>query len=362
MAFYPKTETDLSIEKDRLLNTVTAVFAACGMPDTDAATLAGTLVHSDMRGVHSHGVLRVPDYVGKMTREGVNPAANPKVISQKGGALVVDADNGMGQIGGTFAMDRAISAAREHGLAYAAVRNSNHCGALDWYAMRAAAKGMVGICGTNALPTMAPWGGKDKIVGINPLSVACPAEQENDLVLDFAFGETAHGKIRVYHQKGEPIPEGWAFDEDGFPTTDAGRALTGLIQPIGAHKGIGLGMMVGILSSLLSGAGYGLETGNMVHGPTAGKDGQFYLAIDIAAFVDPAEFRRRIDGIVAQVHGSARRDGVERLYVPGEIEAGFEAHYAAEGITLARTTVEDINAAVDSLGVAASHALPLADE
>lgn len=306
-----------------------------------------------MRGVHSHGVLRVPDYVGKLIREGVDPTGRPSVASRRGGALRIDGGNTMGQIGGTFAMDAAILAARETGIAFAALGNSNHCGAMDWYTMRAARAGMIGLAGTNAIPTMAPLGGTERIVGINPLSAALPGDGP-PFVFDFSFGATAHGKIRVHAQKGAPIPEGWAQDADGNPTTDAEAALTGLILPIGGHKGVALGMIVGMLSSFLSGAGYGVESGTMTDGAFAGRDGQFFIAIDIAAFVDPAEFRRRVHAATAQVHGSVRRAGVHRLLVPGELEAGIEAEHARSGILLSAATLDGIAAAAAALGVDAS--------
>ena len=351
MAIYPKVETDRRIAPADLLDLATRIFAACGMPAADARLLAETLVHSDRRGVHSHGVLRIPDYVGKLTREGVDPRGEPRIVSERGGAIRVDGANTMGQIGGTFAMDRAIAVARGGvGIAFAALGNSNHCGAMDWYTMRASRAGMIGLAGTNALPTMAPVGGTAKVVGINPLSVAMPGDA-GTFVLDLAFGATAHGKIRVYDQKGVAIPEGWAFDEDGRPTTDAARAMRGLIQPIGGHKGVALGMMVGMLSSFLSGAGYGVETGNMVDGPTAGRDGQFFVAIDIAAFLDPAEFRARVDGALDEIHASDRREGVERLFVPGDIEAAFELEYDRDGILLAASTLDDVAAAAGELDV-----------
>ena len=154
---------------------------------------------------------------------------------------------------------------------------------MDYFVRMAIAEDMIGIATTNALPTMAPWGGVEKIVGLNPIGIGIPGGSDGPIVLDVALGATAHGKIRVYHQKGNPIPEGWAFDTDGQPTTDAAAALDGLIQPIGAFKGLGLAVCMGILSSLLSGAGYGTESGNMVDGATPGADGQFYMAINVAA-------------------------------------------------------------------------------
>jgi LDH2 family malate/lactate/ureidoglycolate dehydrogenase len=341
------------VSPDDLHEVVTAIFLACGMSPKDASLLAETLVHADRRGIHSHGVIRVPDYVKKLTAEGVDGRGEPVVVSQLAGAIVVDGANSMGQIGGTFAMDKAIEAARENGIALAALRGSNHCGALDWYTLRAARQGMIGLAGTNALPTMAPWGGIDKIVGINPLSAALPGGRGGPLVLDFAFGATAHGKIRVYHQKGADIPEGWAFDSEGNPTTSTDEALAGLIQPIGGHKGVALGMLIGMLSTLLAGAAYGTELGNMVDGPKPGLDGQFFIAIDVAAFTDLSTFEARVDRIREEVHASRRRAGVERLYAPGELEEEYQLA-SSGGIVLAAETIGDLLVEAERLHVDAA--------
>jgi LDH2 family malate/lactate/ureidoglycolate dehydrogenase len=354
MALYPKSDTDRRVMPDALEKVVDDIFRACGMSEADAGLLTESLVHADVHGVHSHGVLRIPDYVKKLTQDGVDPRGRPRVVSDRGAALVIDGGNSMGQIGGAFAMEKAIDRAAEIGVAFAAVGGSNHCGAMDWYTLMAVRRGMIGIAGTNAIPTMAPWGGLDRIVGINPLSIAFPADRAQPVVLDFAFGATAHGKIRVYHQKGSPIPSSWAFDEDGHPTTDAGKALTGLIQPIGQHKGVALGMAIGMLSTLLSGAGYGTESGTMETGAVVGHDGHFFAAIDIAAFQDLKTVERRVDSIVNQVHGSRRMPGVQRLLVPGEIESEIERDYRLNGILLSGPTVDDIAAAAASLGVDAS--------
>ncbi len=351
MAIYPQNPTDRRVAADDLRRVVSDIFAACRMSGEDSHLLAETLVHADLRGVHSHGTLRVPDYVKKLTKDGVNPRGRPRVVGGRGAAIVIDADNSMGQIAGTFAMRAAIERGREHGIAFAAVRGSNHCGAMDWYTLMAAQADMIGLAGTNALPTMAPWGGVEKIVGINPLSIAFPAQHEKPFVLDFAFGATAHGKIRVYHQKGSPIPEGWAFDTEGRPTTDASTALLGLIQPIGGHKGIGLGMAVGMLSSLLSGAAYGTQSGNMVEGAKVGTDGHFFMAIDLSAFDDVEKVKERLDGIIAEVHQSRRAPDTQRLFVPGEIEADFEEAYARDGILLSQDTMDGITLAAEAFKV-----------
>jgi LDH2 family malate/lactate/ureidoglycolate dehydrogenase len=222
---------------------------------------------------------------------------------------------------------------------------------MDFWAMRALPHGMIGLAGTNALPTMAPWGGLDKIVGMNPLAIAFPAAEEPPLVLDIAFGMTAHGKIRVYQQKGHPIPEGWATDRDGNPTTDPAAAIEGLILPAGGYKGIGLAVMVGMLSTLLSGAGYGLESGNMVDGAYPGKDGQFCAAIRIEAFRPLDEVQARVNKVSREIRGSRRRPDVAQLYPPGRLEAELEKRYASEGIPLNAETLAGIAKAAASLGV-----------
>jgi LDH2 family malate/lactate/ureidoglycolate dehydrogenase len=351
MAEYPDSDKERRIPPSELQAAVAIVFKRCGMNQADAQLLAHSLMRADQRGIHSHGTLRVPDYVDKLTAGGVNPNARPTLASDNGAALVVDACNAMGQIAANFAMSAAIERAHRMHVAIAAVRNSNHCGAMDYWALMALPHNMIGIAATNALPTMAPWGGTEKIVGINPLAIAFPSGSEAPLVLDIAFGATAHGKIRVYHQKGHQIPEGWAFDSAGRPTTDAAAALEGLIQPIGGHKGVGLGIVMGMLSSLLSGACYGTELGNMVEGPKAGQDGHIFMAIDVAAFQPITVVKSRVDNISRQIQTSRRRAGVDRLYPPGLLEAEFEQKYAVEGIPLNNETIAGIRDAARRLGI-----------
>jgi L-2-hydroxycarboxylate dehydrogenase (NAD+) len=352
MAVYPSSERERRIAPADLRSVVTAIFQACAMEEEDAALLAKALVNADQRGIHSHGTLRVGDYVEKLTTGGVNPRGRPSLVSDNGSALVVDAGNAMGQIAADFAMRAAIERARTNHIAAAAVRNSNHCGAMDFWAAMPLQHDMIGIAMTNALPTMAPWGGIEKIIGINPLAVAFPSANEPPILLDIAFGATAHGKIRVYHQKGHDIPEGWAFDESGQPTTNATVALRGLIQPIGGHKGVGLGIVIGMLSTLLSGASYGTELGNMIDGPRAGHDGHLFVAIDVAGFQPVDLFKDRVDMISRQIQKSRRRDGVERLYPPGMLETEFYERYETEGIPLNEETITGICAAGQKVGVA----------
>src|SRR5207245_1295617 len=159
------------------------------------------------------------------TRGGVNPRGRPEVVRDSAGCLVLDGHNSMGQIGAHVAMQQAIARAESTGIAAVAIRGSNHCGALAYFAMQALASDMIGVATTNALPVMAPWGGAERLLGINPIALAVPAGDEYPLVYDAAFSWSSHGKIRVYQQEGRRLPAGWALDEHGNPTTDASAAL-----------------------------------------------------------------------------------------------------------------------------------------
>ncbi len=351
MAMYPGIERERRAAAPPLRTFVSGLLESAGMRAADAALVADLLCAADLRGVHSHGVLRVPEYLAKLRTGGVDPRGDPAVVSDNGSALVVDGGNSMGQVAAAFAMERAIERAASTNVAMAAVRGSNHCGAMFPYAMQGLSRDTIGLCATNALPTMAPWGGVSKIVGINPLAIAVPAADGAPLVLDAAFSYSSHGKIRIYRQKGETLPPGWAFDKRGEPTTDAAEAMEGLLQPIGEYKGVALAILFGVLSCLLSGAAYGTELGNMVDGPTAGQDGHFFLAIRVAGFTDPALFRRRVDEVVRQIRESERARGAV-IYAPGGLEAALEAQYREEGIPLNEATIEGLRRAALDAGFA----------
>ena len=345
-------ENEVRVNAEELLKLVQAVFETCEMSKDDAHLLADSLVNADMSGVHSHGVLRVPEYVVKLTVDGVDPKGKPEVVKDEGACLVVDGKNTMGQIGISFAMQQVITRAKDIGLAAAGIRGSNHCGAMGYFARMALDHDMIGIATTNALPTMAPWGGAERILGINPLGIAIPAQEEYPIVFDAAFSGSAHGKIRVYHQKGLTLPDGWAMDAEGVPTTDPVKALDGLLTPIGQFKGVALAMVMGVLSSMLSGASYGTELGNMEDGPNAGEDGHFVAALRVSAFEDVGRFKSRVDEAIRQIHNCKRASGVDRLFSPGEPEALRRKDYGANGIPLNDVTLNDIKQTTEERGLA----------
>lgn len=345
-------ERERRVQAGELRDLAGAIFGRCGMGEADAALLAGSLVAADLGGVHSHGTLRVPEYAAKLTRGGVDPRGRPTVARDSGACLIVDGGNSMGQIGTSFAMERAIERAATTGIAAVAIRGSNHCGAMASYVQQAIARDMIGLATTNALPTMAPWGGAERLLGINPLGVGVPAGEEEPIVYDAAFSASAHGKIRVLQQKGLQLPEGWALDRAGRPTTDPAAALDGLLLPIGGFKGTGLALLMGLLSSMLSGAAYGTELGDMEAGPRPGEDGHFVAAIAVAAFEDVARFKARVDDAIRQLHASRLAPGFDRVYAPGEKEALTRREYERDGIPLNPVTLGGVRRTAEELGVA----------
>ena len=344
-------DEEIRVDVEELLKLVISIFERCGMSQADAALLTDSLVYADLCGTHSHGVLRVPEYVEKLTTKGVNPTAKPEVIGEGPSFVVVDGRNSMGQIGTALAMREVISKATKTGIAAGAIRGSNHCGAMAYFARMALPHDMIGIATTNAIPMMAPWGGAERILGINPIAISVPAGEMSPIVYDAAFSGSSHGKIRIYEQKGMRLPEGWVLDREGQPTTDPKMAIDGLLAPIGGFKGAGLAMIMGILSSMLSGASYGTELGSIEEGPTPGADGHFVAAIHIASFEDVERFKSRVDTAIQQIHDCRLAPGFDRVYAPGELEAIRRVEYREKGIPLSHVTLADVKETAERLGI-----------
>ena len=342
---------EIRVDAEELLELVVAVFERCGMSQADATLLADSLVDADLCGTHSHGVIRVPDYAEKLTVKGVDPTAKPEVVREGPSFVIVDGRNSMGQIGAALAMREVIGKAAQTGIAAGAIRGSNHCGAMAYFTRMALPHDMIGIATTNAIPTMAPWGGAERILGINPLAISVPAGEMSPIAYDAAFSGSSHGKIRIYQQKGMRIPEGWVIDREGQPTTDPMAAVDGLLAPIGGFKGAGLAMIMGILSSMLSGASYGTELGSIEEGPIPGEDGHFVAAIHIPSFEDVERFKSRVDTAIQQIHDCRLAPGFDRVYAPGELEAIRRAEYSAQGIPLSHVTLTDVKEKAEQLGI-----------
>ncbi len=326
----------------------TDVFSRAGLPPQDAATEAEVLVWANLRGVDSHGVLRVPSYVSSIEKGGMNPTPNIRVTVDTPAMSLIDADWAFGPVVTTFAMERAIAKARSVGMGWMLIRNTTHQGAMAYYPLMAAREGMAGLAAVCNPPNMAPYGARARGVHNSPLAIAVPAGRHPPLVLDMATSVAAGGKVSLAIDKGIPIPEGWAIDKDGHPTTDP-RAV-GALLPFGGYKGSGLAMMLECLTSVF--VGNPLLTralsGEPIHPSTQNS---FVAAIDIAPFTDLEGYQRDIDRLVEQIKALPRAEGVDEILVPGELEDRVSDERMRGGIPLPDGTAHNLREVAAKLDI-----------
>lgn len=334
--------TGKRIPAERLCDFAAAVYRKAGLPEGDARVCADTLVQADLWGHQSHGVMRLPWYLARLRAGVCDAAAQPELVVDAGAIAVIDGHEGMGQVLAARVAREAIARAKKHGIGAVAVRNSNHFGTALYFTLMAARENCIGFLCTNASPAMAPWGGRKKLVGNNPWSWACPGGSHAPMVLDIANTSVARGKIYLARQKGLRIPEGWAIDADGNPTTDPQAAIDGIIQPMAQHKGYAISTVMDMLSGILTGGSFGAG----VHGPYQAKArsgaGHLMIVLDIAAFRPLADFNRDMDKMIATLKSAPLAPGFEEVFYPGEIEARNDVANRRDGLILPDDTVADL--------------------
>ena len=333
------------------------VLEAVKVAHEDAILMADLLVQADCRGVHSHGMVRLPVYARRIEHGAMAAATELRVVSESAGTLLLDGGNGPGHVACTRAMDLAVTKAQGSGVAIVTIRNSNHNGTQAAYAMRALAANMIGFSATLGGKVMAPWGGVSPLLGNNPFGLAAPTAEEPPFVLDMACSQVARGWIILAEKRGEPIPTGWAIDAKGNPTQDAKAALEGTVLPIGGYKGYGLSMLVAILTGVLTGAAVGTAAfgGDLGETNRSQNCGHMLMAIDVARFMPVSEFKARMDQLIRDMRASERIPGVDRIYVPGEIEQ--EAMREAEqlGVPIEITVLHELDVLGRRLGISREH-------
>ena len=328
----------------------TEVYRALGMEDDTAALVADSLVQADLWGHPSHGVMRLFWYAVRLESGAMSPSAVPE-LAGKGALLTMDGHDGVGQRVAKAAMTEAIRAAKTHGIGAVAVRNSGHFGTAMYYTRMAAEAGCIGFLSANASPAMAPWGGLDKRLGTNPWSWAAPAGRHAPFMLDIANTAVARGKLYNAKARGEPIPQGWAMDADGRPTTDAAAGIAGTILPMAGHKGYAIAMMVDMVSGVLTGSAFGTGvTGPYVPEGRSGA-GHLALAIDIAAARPIAAFEADMEALIDEIKSSRPSPGAPGIFYPGELEAASDTRLRATGIDLPQSVVDDLRRNAERIGV-----------
>jgi len=345
------------VDAVRLTGFAAAVYAAAGMPVADARLVADTLVQADLWGHQSHGVLRLGWYLDRVRNKVMKPVTKPEFAVDAGAVAVIDGHDGVGHVLTVLATKEAVKRAKAHGIGAVGVRNSNHFGTCMYYTMMGAREGCVMFLTTNGGPAMAPWGGRRKIIGTNPWSVAAPVGKRAPFVVDMANTGVARGKIYLARNKRLPIPLGWAINAAGEPTTDPQEAIDGIILPMAEHKGYAIAAMVDVLSGVLTGSGFL----SAVHSPykTAEKSncGHLMIALNIEAFQPLAQFNARMEEFADEIKAVPTAKGFDEVFYPGEIEAKNDARNRKEGILFPDDTLADLRRIARETGLEAR--LPL---
>lgn len=349
---------------DRLREFTARVFESFGVPAADAAIAADVLAVSDLRGIDSHGVARLSTYYGLLKVGRLNPKPNITIVREFPSTATVDGDNGLGLVVAPWANQIAMDKADKVGTGWVAVRNTNHYGIAGWYVLEALKRDQIGWCMTNTSRITAPLWGTERMLGTNPLAIAFPGKEEPPIVIDMATTSAAFGKIEIAIRRGEPIPEGWAIDREGYVTTDPHKMVDGgAMLPLGSnrdlggHKGYCLGAMVDILSGPLSGANWGPFTPAFaITHPDAMKPvgrgiGHFLGAMKIAAFIDVDEFKTQIDEWIRTFRKTKPAPGTDGPLIPGDPEREAEAIRSREGIPLVMPVVEDLRRISKETGI-----------
>ncbi len=341
------------VDHRELRGAVASLFEAVVVSAAHADEIAEVVVFADLRGVESHGVQFTPRYLRGLMRGLLNAKPELRVVQRKGAVAVLDADNGLGFVSTRRAMKEAIAIASDFGCGSVAVRNSNHFGPAAFYAMMALAANMVGHVTTDGPPHTVVWGSRKPMLSNDPVAWAFPSAGGPPIVLDTAFTGVKE-KIRLAAARGGTIPADWAVGPDGKPTTDPKVALVGALLPIGQHKGSGLVVANEVLCGALAGARFSFEVSPaLVMGADhhdSWRCGHFVQAFDPAAFGDLATFERRTGELADALRAAPKADGVERIYMPGEIESELSAQRERDGLPLALTTLNALDAVAKDIG------------
>lgn len=323
--------TTMSAEDLRVLTE--AVFQRRGVPQKDAALVADILIEANLRGHDSHGVIRIPKWAFGLDSGALKAECAPVVIRDKGATAMIFGDRGLGPVVAHKATDLVLKKAKEYGVGMVSVRKASHIGILQYYSQWLAENGVIGIVMTNTESGVAPFGSRQPILGTNPLTISVPSAGAPYLV-DMSTSVVARGKIVNALERGESIPEGWALDKNGNPTTDPAAALEGALLPAGGPKGSGLAIMIDLLTGALSGGSVGTGVGGTMNMDQEITKGDMFLAIDPGAVGPTARFVEQVEALAAEIHGSQPAPGVKKVLMPGEFERVAKKDRLKSGIAV----------------------------
>jgi LDH2 family malate/lactate/ureidoglycolate dehydrogenase len=328
--------SDILIPAEILSSLAESILTAVGVPAHKARLVATSLVAANLRGVDSHGIQLLPPYVDQLEAGDMSKTTDGHVVSENGCNLVYDGENGIGQPIAETCCAHGIRIAKQQGMSIVVARESNHFGAAAFWAQKYSNQGLIGIVMCNASPMVPPWQGKQPRFGTNPICMAVPGGR---WLLDMATTTVALGKIYKARINGqETIPETWAMDAEGVPTTSVATALSGLISPLGGYKGSGLAMMAEILCAVLGGGAMSSQLGRIRERGRPVRCSQVFLGIDVARFMPLDEFTARMETLAELVKSTPPAKGYTEVLLAGEPEWRIEEERRANGVPLEQGT------------------------
>lgn len=330
------------------------LLVAHDLPLEDAGTVARCLVEADLRGVETHGMVRLPHYLNRVRLGLIKTRPEIRITRATPVAISVDGDDGFGFVVAHRAMDEAIAMARDYGVGLASVKRSSHFGMAASYVLQAVHAGYMSLVFTNASSSMPPWGGREPLLGTSPFAAGAPGGKLPPFVLDMSVAVAARGKIRLAAKRGESIPEGLGLDKDGHNTTDPNKVLDGgIVLPVGGPKGSAISMMMDIFSGVFSGSAFAGDVTNHTEEFTKPQDvGHFIMAIKPELFMPMAEFASRMDVLTGRVKSVQPAHGVHEVLIAGEPESRQEAERRRHGIQLPKAELDALKSDAVRYGVA----------
>ncbi|MEK4299506.1 Ldh family oxidoreductase [Oceanobacillus sp. FSL W8-0428] len=339
------------IDQNKIMNFSNNCFIKLGMPEEEANIITEVMLEADLRGIHSHGFLRLPIYVERIQKGLIKNKAEITEENNSTSSLVVNGNYSAGQVAGKYAMEKSIEIAEENGVGLVAVKNSNHFGITAFYPLLAAQKDKIGIVISNVAPLMPAIGGKEKVIGNNPISIAAPSK-EKPIVLDMALSNTALGKVIFHKENNMKIPKEWGVDAEGVPTDEPEKILNGgLLSAVGGPKGFGLAVMAEILTGVLSGGDFSKMIPSMYDTERKQSISHFMLTIDIKKLIPLETYYSNIDQLISFIKHSSKAEGVEEIYMPGEIEFMKEENNRLKGIPMEHNIFNQLNELAVELNV-----------
>jgi LDH2 family malate/lactate/ureidoglycolate dehydrogenase len=322
------------------------ILEAYGVPAEDAEIVANHLVEANLRGQDGHGVLMLPRYLEQAKKGRIKFGAKVEVVKENACTALLNGNFNFGQVIGEKGMEVAIEKAKKNSVALVGIFNCNHIGMLAHYTMKALKHDMIGVTLCNSAPEVAPFGGRMRKLGTNPLSIAIPAGKEKPIVVDMATSVVAAGKIRAKYAKGESLPEGWIIDEAGLPTVDPKvfMSLKGMLLPFGGYKGFALSLVIDVLGGALTGAG-------CTSIDLRGANGVIMSAIDVDSFSPIKTFKERVDSLIRLIKNTPTAPGFSEILIPGEPEFRTMEERSKKGIEVDDSTWQAFKALGKEVGL-----------